>query len=244
MKSILKIAVAMSGIVWSTHTLAAEPKPLTEKRVKELALEAILEHPEILQQAIAILEKRQRQAARSAATTALKARRNELENDPNAPVLGNPKGDVTVVEFFDYNCPYCKRAMPIIKALLKKDRNVRLVYREWPILSQDSVFASRLALASRKQGKYEQFHWALMKLGRVNKTTAIRAAREIGLDIEKLKADMNDPEVSDHISKSLALAEALGFRGTPSFVIGNNLAPGLIPLERLEQLIKARREGR
>ncbi len=125
-------------------------------------------------------------------------KRQLLERDPNAPVLGNPEGDVTVVEFFDYNCPYCRRAMSEVQGLLDADQDVRLVYREWPILGEGSVFAAKAALAAREQGKYEEFHWALMGMEeRAEEASVMRLAEEIGLDVEKLRADMDAPEVQE-----------------------------------------------
>ena len=137
---------------------------LDEDRVKELVLETIRENPGIVMEAVAILEQQQAAAADVARADVLTNQRNLLELDPNAPVLGNLDGDVTVVEFFDYNCPYCRRAMDVVQGLLDEDPDVRLVYREWPILGEGSVFAAKAALAAREQGKYEAFHWALMSM--------------------------------------------------------------------------------
>lgn len=152
----------------------------------------------------------------------LTAERANLESDPNAPVLGNPDGDVTMVEFVDYNCPYCKRDQPEITALLAADKNIRLVMREWPILGERSDFAARAALASRAQGKYPQMHEALMTLrGKVEAGSVLRTAKDLGLDLDKLQADMKAPEVEAHIAASKRLTTVLGFNGTPSFVIGD-----------------------
>lgn len=158
-------------------------------------------------------------------------------------MLGNPDGDVTVVEFFDYNCPYCRRAKPAIQELLAFDPNVRLVYREWPILGDGSVFAAKAALASRNQGKYEEFHWAMMGMtGRAEEASVLRIAKEIGLDIEQLQADMESAEIEEHIQTSMRLTQSLGFSGTPSFVIGNNLVPGLVESAELIRLVEETRE--
>lgn len=151
---------------------------LSESRVKELVLEAIRENPEIVMEAVAILEQRQAQAQELSQAQVLNDQRDLIENDPNAPVLGNPEGDVTVVEFFDYNCPYCRRVKPEVRALIEEDPNIRLVYREWPILGDGSVFAAKAALAARKQDKYEEFHWAMMGLeGRAEEASVLRVAR-------------------------------------------------------------------
>jgi len=239
------ILAYLLAAVMSLGAMAASAEDLSEEDVKRLALEAILENPDIVMQAVEILRQRDEQAKAEGAKTVLDQQRDLLERDPNAPVIGNPDGDVTVVEFFDYNCPYCKRAAPIVKGVIAGDGNVRVVYREWPILGEGSVFAARAALAARNQGKYEEFHWALMGLnGRANEASVMKAARELGLDEDKLRADMNAPEVDAHIQVSMDLARGLGFTGTPSFVIGDALAPGLIEQAQMEQLISTVREDR
>ena len=206
---------------------------LTEDRIKELVLEAIRENPGIVFEAAQLFEEQQQANQALVAAQVLATEREALERDPNAPVLGNPDGDVTVVEFFDYNCPYCRRVKPHMEALLAADPNVRVVYREWPILGEGSVFAARAALASRNQGKYEEFHWAMMELsGRAEEASVMRAAEDIGLDVVQLRRDMNAPEIDEHIATSMRLSRAMGFSGTPSFVIGDSLAPGLIMLTK------------
>jgi protein-disulfide isomerase len=235
MNIVLKAVLAMFLAVFPLASLAQD---LSEERIKELVYEAIRENPEIVMEAVAILQKREDDAAVAAARSMLNDQRQLLERDPNAPVLGNPDGDVTVVEFFDYNCPYCKRAMPEVQALLDADPNIRLVYREWPILGEGSVYAARAALAAREQGKYEEFHWALMGLkGRVEEPRVLKVAAEIGLDVERLKADMNSPAVEEHIASTMQLAEALGFNGTPTFVIGDALVPGYVDRDQLKQFV-------
>ncbi|MDA5095844.1 DsbA family protein [Aliiroseovarius sp. KMU-50] len=218
---------------------------LDESRVKELVLEAIRENPGIVMEAVSILEQQQAEAAELARADTLSNQRNLLEQDPNAPVLGNPEGDVTVVEFFDYNCPYCRRAMDEVQGLLDDDPNVRLVYREWPILGEGSVFAARAALASRNQGKYEEFHWAMMGMkGRADEASVMRIAEEIGLDLDQLQKDMQAPEIEEHIVTSMNLSRSLGFSGTPSFVIGDELVPGFVEKAQLLDAVTATREER
>jgi protein-disulfide isomerase len=166
-----------------------------------------------------------------------------IERDPNAPVLGNPDGDVTVVEFFDYNCPYCRGAAPEVEALIAADPNVRLVFREWPILGEGSVFAARASLAARAQGKYAEFHEAMMRLkGRAEEATVLRVAAEIGLDIDRLRQDMEVLEIEEHIATSMRLTRGLGFTGTPSFVIGDALVPGLVKRAQLADYVAKSRE--
>lgn len=210
---------------------------LTEDRVRELVLETILENPEIVLEAVGLIERREQERQARAIQASLLEHRELLENDTNAPAIGNPDGDVTVVEFFDYNCPYCRRAKPEIEALLERDPNIRIVMREWPILGDGSTFAARAALAARMQGKYEEFHWSLMGMeGRAEEASVLRIAQEVGLDIERLLADMDHPDVAAHIATSTELTQALGFSGTPSFVIGDALVPGVVDASELERL--------
>ena len=235
--SALAVALALAAPV------AAQE--LTPEEVKRLALEAILENPEIVMEAVAILREREEAAQAASAAAAIAELRPMLEADPNAPVLGNPEGDVTVVEFFDYNCPYCKQASGEVKALLAADADVRLVYREWPILGEGSVYAARAALAAREQGKYEEFHWALMEdRARKDEAGVLRIAEAVGLDVERLKADMESEAVMSHIAQSMAMAESLGFTGTPSFVIGGQAVFGLVPQDQLAAFVaEARAEA-
>lgn len=223
---------------------AAIAQDLSDERIKELALQAIRENPQIIMEALQILEAEQAAAQTLAQADVLNNQHQLLERDPNAPVLGNPDGDVTVVEFFDYNCPYFRRAMAEIQGLLDGDDNARLVYREWPILGEGSVFAAKAALAAREQDKYEEFHWALMGLKeRAEETSVMRIAEEIGLDIDRLRTDMDTPEIQEHIDTSMGLAQALRFNGTPSFVIGNNLVPGFVEEVQLRTLVEEVREA-
>lgn len=222
---------------------ATAQNALTEDRVRELVRETILANPEILVEAIAILEERAAQDRVTGSADMIAAQREQLEQDPNAPVLANADGDVTIVEFFDYNCPYCRRAAPTIENLVEADPGIRLVYREWPILGEGSVFAARAALASRQQGLYEEFHWAMMDMsGRAEERSVLTIAAEIGLDIDQLRADMEAPEVAEHIETSMRLADLLGITGTPTFILGENLVPGAVEQEVLQRLVDEVRE--
>ena len=234
------LALAMAALL----PIPALSQELDEARVRELVLETIRENPEIVMEAVALLEKQQADAQAETQAEVLRSQRDLIERDPNAPVLGNPEGDVTVVEFFDYNCPYCRRVKPEVRALIEEDPNIRLVYREWPILGDGSVFAAKAALAARKQGKYEDFHWAMMgNEGRAEEASVLRVAEEVGLDIEQLRVDMDAPEVADHIATSMQLTQTLGFNGTPSFVIGDALVPGFVETDQLAKLVAAAREA-
>ena len=218
--------------------VGAVAQTMSDDDIKALALEAIRENPQIIMEAIAILEGQRDEAQAAAQAEFLLGQRSLLENDPNAPSVGNPEGDAVVVEFFDYNCPYCKRAAADVKALLAADSNVRVVYREWPILGEGSVFATRAALAARAQGKYDEMHEGLMEMrGRAEEASVLALARSVGLDVDQLVADMQSDAVNNHIATSEQLAQSLGFTGTPSFVIGDALVPGAVPLAELQGYI-------
>ena len=218
--------------------------PMTPDEVKRLALEAIRENPAIVMEAIQALQAAEAEAQAAAAQAALTEQRDALVSDPGAPVMGNPEGDVTLVEFFDYNCPYCRRAAATVEALIEADPDLRVVYREFPILGEDSVAAARASLAANMQGGYAAFHSALMAApGRVDDAAIDAAAAEAGLDLAKLREDMDAPEVDAHIEGSMRLAEALGIGGTPAFVVGANLVPGAVEEAELAALIAAEREA-
>jgi protein-disulfide isomerase len=235
-------ALVLSGLLALPTTALAQE--MSAEDIKRLALEAILENPEIVMQAVEILRTRDAEAAAAAAQETLSEGRAALERDPNAPVIGNPEGDVTVVEFFDYNCPYCKRAGEQVNEALALDDGIRVVMREWPILGEGSVWAARAALASRAQGRYAEFHEALMTARtRLGETTVLKIAADIGLDVDKLRADMDAPEVTAHIETSMQLAQQLGFSGTPSFVVGETLAPGLIDSATLLDMVEEMRDS-
>ncbi len=204
------------------------------KSIEKVIQEYLAKNPEVVLQAIRELQRRQQTAEKGRFLKLLAAHRGKLSQDPNSEIVGNAQGDVTVVEFFDYNCPYCKRVYPELTALIEKDSGVRLVLKEFPILGPGSELASRAAIASRKQGKYVEFHEALMETrGQLNGPRALQIAEDIGLDVAKLKKDMAAPEVGRIISANRQLAEILRINGTPAFVIGDALVSGYLSEDQL-----------
>jgi protein-disulfide isomerase len=187
----------------------------------------------------------QRAAEAESLKKTIAARRDELLNDPDAPVAGNVVGNTTLVEFFDYNCPYCRRVAATVTDVVDDDPDLRLVYKEFPILGPGSQFAARAALASRKQAKYVPFHEALMAAdGQVGEDGVLEIASQVGLDVDRLRRDMEDPAIEAAIRRNLELANALGITGTPSFVIGDRVVPGAVDRTTLESLIaRARRSS-
>lgn len=230
-------------------------QPYTEQQIKRLALDALREspelvleiirkNPEVVPQAVSILQERQQDQQAQAAQAALATHHDTLFNQPHGPMLGNPDGDITIVEFFDYNCGYCRRNSLVIHDLLEADDQIRVVLREWPILGEGSRFAARASLAAQQQGQYQAFHWALMNLAdQATEANVMSTASTLGLDVEMLRRDMAAPEVDAHLALSNQLARALGFTGTPAFVVGNTVAPGFISLERLQDLVQQSRSG-
>lgn len=164
--------------------------------------------------------------------------RRALERDPTAPVLGNPEGDITLTEFFDYNCSFCRRVVGTMQRLVSDDRNLRIVLREWPVFGEGSEFAARASLASLQQGKYWQFHAGMMKMrGRAEEASVMRIARDVSLDEARLRRDMEAENVSRHISNSFELADHMGLMGTPTFIAGDEAAFGALSLEDLKELV-------
>lgn len=239
----MTIRIAAFSIATALMTTVLPAQEMTPEDVKRLALEAILENPEIVMEAVEILREKEEIAKAEATNAVISEMTAALYEDENAPIMGNPDGDVTVIEFFDYNCPYCRQAYAEVEKLLEFDPNVRLLYREWPILGEGSLYASRAALASREQGKYEEFHIALMNdRTRKDESAVLRIAESVGLDIEKLQADMDSDAVVAHLEKSNELAKALGFTGTPAFVVGNEGVFGMIPADDLIAFVEEKRE--
>ncbi len=221
------------------------PTPAQEM-IEETIHDYLLSHPDVMLEVFDILRDRQDAAEADAARLNLVSFRDELLNDPAAPVAGNPDGDVTLVEFFDYHCTYCKRVLPSVLKSLGEDPGLRIVYKEFPILGPDSVLASRAALAAHRIApeKYLDFHIALMSSrARLNEMRILGIAEEVGLDTDALQAEMKNPEIAAIIERNRALAAALGINGTPGFVIGDRIIPGAIDIETMRGLIAEARQS-
>jgi protein-disulfide isomerase len=223
-------------------SLAAEFTPAQRQAIEAMIRDYLTKNPEVMLDALQAAEDKIKSDSRGKASAALATRRHEVFDDPDAPIAGNPKGDATLVEFFDYRCPYCKQVEPAIEALVAEDRQLRFVYKEFPVLGPESVTAARAALAARQQGKYDLLHRALMGLkGQINEAAVFKVASSVGLDVERLKRDMAAPDIDRILKANGNLAEALDIRGTPGFVIGDEIVPGAISLDALKQLIDAAR---
>ena len=209
--------------------------------IGEIVKDYLLKNPEVLTEVIAELEKRQAEAQRVAQAGALKETRQTLLNAPHSFVVGNPSGDVTLVEFFDYNCGYCKQALADMRMLLKADPNLRVVLKDFPVLGPDSVEASRVALAAGKQLQGERlfdYHVKLMdNRGRVNGERALSVAKDLGLDMARLQKDMQGQDVQAALQENMGLADKLSLSGTPAFIIGDQVIPGAVGLAPLKQVV-------
>lgn len=213
--------------------------------IGQIVRDYILANPEVLVEAMQELEKKQDTQRDSVAQKAIKVYEAELLRDSDSPVVGNPNGDVTIVEFMDYQCGYCKRAFAAVEAVMKADGKVKIIYKELPILGEASRIAAHAALASHKQGKYAAFHKALMEFrGQLNQARILEIAASIGIDVPRLEKDMEEPWIKQSIERNLTLAGALGVRGTPAFVIGNQFVPGAIDADALKKLIAEARASR
>ncbi|CDX19916.1 Protein-disulfide isomerase [Mesorhizobium sp. ORS 3324] len=205
----------------------------------------ILAHPEVLMEALQKLQERQREAEAAAVRDALAKHADDLFRDRESPVGGNPQGDVTMVEFFDYNCPYCRQVAPVVDQAVGDDPKLRIVYKEFPILGPDSLFAAKAALAAGRQGKYLEFHKALYgSRTRVTEAAVLKIAAETGIDVPRLQKDMQQPDIQAMIERNAELARVLGITGTPGFVAGDQIFPGATDLAMMKKLIEQARTSK
>lgn len=240
----LAAVVGVAFLVVSGAAAEAQAFDASQRKdVEEIVRSYLRDHPEVILEAIEALQARNQADSEERAGKAIAANRSMLMSDPESPVTGNPKGDVTLVEFFDYNCGYCKSVQSTVMQYIKADGKIRFVYKDLPILSETSVLAAKAALASRAQGRYVEFNNALMgHRGAFNEDTVFRLAGSVGLDLDKLKADMGKPEIQTILDADKKLADALGIRGTPAFVVGDHLVPGAVPMEEIARLVAEQRK--
>jgi protein-disulfide isomerase len=243
--SFLSLALSSALAAALPHALAAAEMTASQREAIESVVHDYLMHnPDVLIEALRGAEDKLNREADTKAATVLSDRRSEIFDDPATPVGGNPRGDVTIVEFFDYRCPYCKQVLPSLQTLLKEDRKLRFIYKEMPVLGPASTVAARAALAAQRQGKYEAFHSAMMGTkGQINEDTVYKVAASVGLDVDRLKQDMTAPDIERALKANLALAEALNIRGTPGFIIGEHIVPGALDLDNLKSMVADARKG-
>jgi protein-disulfide isomerase len=243
--ALVALAVAVMPTGASAQSFSAGQRGEIEKIVKEY----LLSHPEILEEVSAELSKRQAAAEAEKHQAAVKDNADLIFNSPRGVVLNNQKGDVSFVEFFDYNCGYCKHAMADMLNLMKSDPKLRVVLKEFPVLGPGSVEAAQVAIAVRMQDpsgkKYLDFHQKLLgSRGQADKARALAVAKEVGLDMARLEKDMVSPEVKATLEENFKIAEAMGLNGTPSYVIGNQVVVGAIGRDGLAKKISEARCGK
>lgn len=208
------------------------------KQVESLIRETLLNDPQIIVDALEKHQRDQEMAAMEEAAEKAKEYNAKLEDEEVLAVAGNPDGDVTIVEFFDYNCGYCKKALDEMQKVLKTDDNVRVVFRDMPILGPSSLQASKWSMAAERQGKYWEYHQALMNhSGAKNDAVFKKLAEDVGLDVDQLEKDKDDPEIAAKIQQNIQSAQQLGISGTPGFMIGDQLVRGYIPAAQMKNVI-------
>lgn len=248
--SLARACLRPAGLVlglWLAASAApamAQGQPLSpeqRKAVTDLIRETILKNPEIIQDALVELERRNTVAQAEAQRSAVAAEKARITDPATSVIIGNPEGDITLVEFMDYNCGFCKRAMEDVTALTKADPKLRVVLKDFPILGPDSVEASRVAVAAKNQlqgQKYFDFHNKLMAVkGKVNAAKALEIAKEAGADVALLKKDMEAPATKAAIEDTVALGDRLGLTGTPAFIVGEEIVFGAVGQAALKQKI-------
>ena len=244
--SLLKIcqAAALLGALTLAPAAMAQSAVFNEQQkqaIGEIVKDYLIKNPEVLTEVIAELEKRQAEAQQASQASAVKETQQSLLNASHSYVVGNPSGDITLVEFFDYNCGYCKKALADVQTLMKSDPKLRVVLKDFPVLGPDSVEASRVALAVKNQlqgQKLLDYHVKVMdSRGRVNAERAMAVAREMGVDVARLQKDMEGAEVRNALQENMALGDRLSLTGTPAFVIGETVIPGAVGIDPLKQVI-------
>ena len=238
----LSAAFLFATMAFASVPVAAQPAPsfTPQQRAEIVAVvrEALQKDPSILRDAVIALQADDghRQTQQQASTVAVLA--SQIAHTPGEPVAGNPNGKITVVEFFDVRCPFCRRMLPVVASLLHDNPDVRLVYKDLPVLGPGSVLGARALLAAQKQGGYQKLHDALMTGPRdITEDSLHTAVAKVGLDWKKIQADMQSPDVLARIDSNLALAKQLNLEGTPAYVIGTNVIPGAVSLTELQQAV-------
>lgn len=218
--------------------------PSQKDAIEQIVRDYLRAHPEVVVEALDAYQAKQEAEQRNAQAMALTSRADEIFRSAASPVIGNAEGDVTLVEFFDYQCGYCKRAQPDLERLLTTDGGLRVVLKEFPILGPASLTAARASLAAQKQDKYLDFHTRLMGFkGQLTDDVIYTAAEQAGLDVGQLKQDMDDPAVAAELSANMDLAQALGIQGTPAFVVNDRVIPGAVGFDALKREIDKERAG-
>jgi protein-disulfide isomerase len=250
MNSIRRFAPTLFALALCAVSPSASAQGFTDTQrgdIEGIVRSYLIAHPEVLEEAMNELNKRQAAEETAKHEAAISQDAETIFNSPHGVVLGNKDGDVAFVEFFDYNCGYCKRAMADMLDLLKSDPKLKVVLKEFPVLSEGSVEAAKVAVAVRMQDpkKYLDFHTRLLGgRGPADKARALAAAKDVGLDIARIEKDLTSPEIRATIEENMKLAEDMGLNGTPSYVIGKQVVIGAVGLDGLKEKIGIARCGK
>jgi protein-disulfide isomerase len=239
---ITKLAGLLTSIVLMTFVSGCND----EKKIAEVVEKTLLENPKIIIDAVTKYQQDEQVKQTEKQQETINNASEKLNNDKHSLVLGNPDGDVTLVAFKDYRCGYCKKAWPILQELIAKDKNLRVIFKEYPVLGADSETAARFALASSLQGidKYKALNEAfILHTGAYDAETLKEVAKSRGIDADKMQKDAGEKYVSDAITENMQLGAGLGIQGTPAFVVGKTVIPGAVPLDYLQEAIKKEREA-
>ena len=239
MRQITAFIAALCFLMGSAVPSVADSfNPAQKTELEKLVHDYLLEHPEILRDMANKLEANDKVAAATARNSVLSSQAKDIFHKPIDAVVGNPNGDVTVVEFMDYNCSWCKKSVKEMQALVGSDKKVRVVMKEFPIFGEGSEYAARAALASVEQGKYWQLHQALFASeGKVTAEVVDQIAGEQGIDVAKMKVDMKAPEIDAAVKANQAIAQSLALTGTPAFIVDDKLVPGYTELANLQAML-------
>ncbi|WP_045835409.1 DsbA family protein [Hyphomicrobium sp. 99] len=233
----LALLASIAGVHFGSETVRAEAVAPTaggsaftdeqKKALGDIIKDYLVKNPEIMFEVQSALDEKTQKEQDAKLKAFMAENAKSIYRSPDSAVAGNPDGDITVVEFFDYNCGYCKHGLPEVQKLLKDDKNVRFVFKELPILSKGSEEAAKVALAAKRQGKYWEFHQALLgSKGQANEASALKVAEGLGLDMTKVKADMASDDVKNELLAEMKLAKTMGVNGTPHFLVGDKSIPG------------------
>lgn len=237
--------LAAAGTLLTGRAIAQSFTEAQRAEIVGILRDALRRDPTILREAFGALQAAEERDREDAQRGAIAAHRQEIFGVAADPVRGNPRGNVTIVEFFDVRCPYCKRLHAEMGPLLRRDRDIRVVMKDLPILGPQSVVAARALLAAHRQGKYAELYDALMSLRGEPTDAAIRSeAERVGLDYARLRREMEDPAIQQRLDANIALARALRIEGTPALIIGETLVPGALPVAQIEQMVAAARQRR
>jgi protein-disulfide isomerase len=240
----LLVAPLLGGAAPEATPMPGTFTPAQRAEIVDIVRQALKSDPSILRDAIGAMQVDDGMRQAEAARAAIAGSRQELLAAPGDPVAGNPNGDVTLVEFYDTRCPYCRQLLPTLATLLAQDHGVRLVYKDLPILGPSSQMEARALLAADRQGGYGKLQSVFMHdQGNATADTVRAAAQSVGLDADRLLRDMQDPAIQQRIDANVALARKLGVEGTPAVVIGPNMIPGAVDIADLEHAVTVARQG-